>query len=205
MTSETAAKESYVTNEAIILELVAIADGVDDKFARFVLEQVSNNLDVTEERVTNLCEMLIDDNWRPFLTAFIFPFERLTEAARKFELTDHPGGYVYVAMEKATGLVKIGISKDPFERIKGMNRNLPPTSGLDIQIPIEFHADEPEKAEKMLHDMYEYAGKHIEREWFELDTADIHELEKILLFRRGHFITRGHSSWSWYLDDQDTV
>lgn len=75
-------------------------------------------------------------------------------------------GHIYLAYVES-GHYKIGLSKNPTERIKQLNTNAP----HEITLIHTFPADHAKAAEEILH--IDFASKRVKGEWFALDEDDV--------------------------------
>lgn len=169
--------EEEVSDEEIIAYLTEICQGVDTRFAGFVWEQTANDLEVSEERVLEAVEEWLA--WEGARNNLSYIGQ--TFAIREGEEPPAPGeGYVYVF--KNGRLFKIGSSINPDQRLKAINRNLPPdhervTSWLEFRVP-GFR-----DAESDLHDLL--ADKRVwsdtgGQEWFDLTLADLEMISALM-------------------------
>lgn len=87
------------------------------------------------------------------------------EALRDFDIpSDMPDMYVYAIQEMETGRIKLGISKNPNERIKQLQ-----TGNSNTLMLIGYHkAENHYESEKMNHD--ENKNHRIRGEWFTEDA-----------------------------------
>lgn len=93
-------------------------------------------------------------------------------------------GYVYLAYAE-TGHYKIGISREPVERIRVFDTVMP----IDVKIVHYFWADDHRNAESELHSRF--AHKHHRGEWFNLDIQDCNYIRTIQSFSDGKFRYKG--------------
>jgi hypothetical protein len=87
-------------------------------------------------------------------------------------------GFVYLAYAE-TGQHKIGISKNPQERIKVFDTIMP----INVQLVHAFAADDAKEAENILHTKFE--SKRRDGEWFNLDESDINLILGISCYQDG--------------------
>lgn len=106
-----------------------------------------------------------------------YELSRRTNAATATELARKrawmkKSGYVYL-IESSHGVYKIGLSRDPQNRIA--------TFGILLPFPVEFvcliQTDDMRALETQLHTRY--ADKRINGEWFALDTADVEYIKSL--------------------------
>lgn len=100
-----------------------------------------------------------------WITSEVIPSARkmaeIIKALNEFEIPDDlPDMYVYAIREKQTGNIKIGISKDPEERLKQLQIG----NSSDLELVTYKKADNRFKDEKALH--LGAMAYHIRGEWF---------------------------------------
>ena len=96
------------------------------------------------------------------------------------KITD--SGFIYAIKAKKQPYVKIGLSGDPFQRI----RNLQPGSPYQLQVAQTWEVKNMKKAEDLAHDaMEEYSrGRHedneYETEWFDMPEGGLEKVDEIV-------------------------
>lgn len=75
--------------------------------------------------------------------------------------------WVYLFQEDFAGLIKIGIAKNPLQRMAALQTSCPQTITMLAQV----NDDDAKIREAELH--VRYAKKHVRREWFRLTENDI--------------------------------
>lgn len=89
-------------------------------------------------------------------------------------------GDVYLAKSE-TGHYKIGISKDPYARVKHFDTIMP----IDVDIVHSFPSDNCREAERLLHE--QYAAYRHKGEWFNLPDYAIRHIKEITTYFEGEF------------------
>ena len=76
-------------------------------------------------------------------------------------------GKLYILVDERQGAFKVGITRRTVEkRVKDLQTAL----ASDIKVFLSVDSLNPEKIEELLHGFLSSKGKHINREWFKLDT-----------------------------------
>lgn len=92
-------------------------------------------------------------------------------ADRVFPCSDPVTGYVYLAQPVEGGLIKIGWTERPRERLAGLNHFWQEVKFLALIPTVD-----PITLERRLHKLYD--DKRVRGEWFSLTTEDIDRLEE---------------------------
>jgi hypothetical protein len=173
----TSHSDTVVTDEQIIDRLTEISDGVDLRFAGFVWEQTAHDLGVSEERILKAVEYFLA--WEEARLTL----ESISTALESREGDDPPPpseGYVYVF--KNGRYFKLGSSINPEQRLKAINRNIPPGHSkvipwLQFKLPL-FR--EVEAKLKMVFESKKVTSETGGVEWFDLTQADLDWIAKFM-------------------------
>ena len=85
-------------------------------------------------------------------------------------------GNIYIIRAGQTNNYKIGVANDVGFRIKNMQ-----TSHYELlEVVRTFYNENVYNLEKRLHQKFRDKGKHIRGEWFNLDTKDIKDIERLI-------------------------
>lgn len=75
-------------------------------------------------------------------------------------------GIVYILLDRRQSAFKVGLTRRSVEsRVKDLQTSL----AGDLEVFLTIRALDPEKVEGALHSFLKGCGKHLEREWFDLD------------------------------------
>lgn len=164
-----------MNTDSILQELsFIIGTEYNPLFHEFYIEQTAYNLNIPEQSVIDALHIIHQFNRVQNVmnrTAHLM----YSNQVRPTKQIDRRS-FVYVAsLESDSTLFKIGISCNPVNRIKSMNRVCPT---VQINLLHSFEADRADKIEKQLHS--KYASKRVGiTEWFRLNETDIDYLLSI--------------------------
>jgi len=83
-------------------------------------------------------------------------------------------GFVYVINSEGNPLYKIGLSKNPTQRLESLQHACP----IPLTFRFLWRTSDMNLVEKCLHKRFETKRKH--GEWFKLDSLDLHEIEQLM-------------------------
>jgi hypothetical protein len=153
------------------------------------VDVVADILGVPREKVNSLVDDMLDPVWSRLYVYLIFPLERAWRGDNDMPKLEEKleDRYVYLMRDPFTNLYKIGFSINPEERLRGINRVIPP-GGTKVELVHLFVADKAREAEQALHHVYD--EERVALEWFELDREDVRSIKAIDRYENGTFYTK---------------
>jgi len=116
----------------------------------------------------------VEKHWNQFKATGTSPaiLQNQSKAIRQVErFKPQDPGFIYVVYNRLNGKHKIGLSKNPKQRIKALSRQ----SKTELEVVLIFPVENMGKAETELHE--EYASKRLHGEWFYLAQDDIYNIK----------------------------
>jgi len=118
------------------------------------------------------------------MTLSQFYFSKIQYPLQKHQFQSKSNSFVYVVFNRNNELFKIGITQNPYERVRTIQSSSGSTVLDILQIEVQCNYDESSLTiEKALH-LY-YKDKRVIGEYFSLSISDILEIEDLFLTIEG--------------------